>query len=96
MEITVSGVPKSGALDLKSLEDFKDDLEFTFKNTNKNTLFYGENMQPVELKDYQGNTIVVNDKSGCCLVPTTYNLKKALEYCMLLDSESTERAKYNE
>ena len=96
LEITVSGVPKKGAKQLKSLEDFKDDLEFTYENTNKNVLFYCENQQPIELTDFQGNTVIVTDKSGCCLVPTTYTLKKSLEYAYLLDEESTERAVYNE
>lgn len=96
LEITVSGVPKSGAKELKRLEDFKDDLEFTYETTHKNVLFYCENQQPVELTDYQGNTVLVNDKSGCCLVPTTYTLKKSLEYAYLLDEESTERAIYRE
>lgn len=96
LEITVSGVPKKGARQLKSLEDFKDDLEFTYENTNKNVLFYCEEQIPVDLTDYQGNTIKVTDKSGCCLVPTTYTLKKSLEYATLLDEESTERAVYIE
>lgn len=96
LEITVSGVPKSGAKELKSLEDFKDDLEFTYETTKKNVLFYCEEQQPVEITDYQGNKVLVNDKSGCCLVPTTYTLKKSLEYAYLLDEESTERAVYRE
>lgn len=96
LEITVSGVPKEGARQIKSLEEFKDDLEFKYENTNKNILFYAENQEPVEITDFQGNTVKVDDKSGCCLVPTTYTLGKALEYAYLLDQESTERAIYNE
>ena len=37
MGITVSGVPKKGVVEMNSLEDFKDNLVFHFKNTNKNT-----------------------------------------------------------
>lgn len=96
LEITVSGVPKEGAKQIKSLEEFKDDLEFTFENTNKNILFYSEEQQPVEMVDYLGNIATVTDKSGCCLVPTTYKLKKALEYTYLLSEESSRRAIYNE
>ena len=96
LEITVSGVPKEGARELKCLEDFKDDLEFKFANTNKNILFYSENQKDVDVTDYQGNTYHVDDKSGCCLVPTTYKLSKALEYCELLDDESSKRSVFNE
>lgn len=96
LEITVSGVPKEGSKQIKCLEEFKDDLEFTFENTNKNILFYCENQEPVDLVDYLGNIVKANDKSGCCLVPTTYTLSKALEYSYLLNEESTERAIYYE
>lgn len=96
LEITVSGVPKSGAKQIKSLEDFTDDLEFTYETTNKNVLFYCEEQQPITMTDYQGNVDFVSDKSGCCLVPTTYTLKKSLEYANLLNEESTERAVYRE
>lgn len=96
LEITVSGVPKEGAKELKCLEDFKDDLEFKFQTTNKNILFYTEQQMEIDITDYQGKTYHVNDKSGCCLVPTTYKLSKALEYCELLDEESSRRAVFNE
>ena len=96
LEITVSGVPKEGARDLHSLEEFTDDLEFTYKNTNKNVLFYCENQEPIEITDYQGNVSIVNDKSGCCLIPTTYKMAKAFEYTNLLYDQASERAKYYE
>ena len=94
MEITVAGVPKSGALGLKSLNDFKDDFVFDFKYTNKNLLMYCENQDKNVIIDYEGNEYEVDDKSGCCLVPTTYVLGKALEYSDLLSDNSSKRAKY--
>ena len=33
---------------------------------------------------------------GCCLVPTTYILGKALEYADLISDNSSKRAKYKE
>ena len=63
LEITVAGVPKSGALGLKSLNEFKDDFVFDFKYTNKNLLMYCENQQNCSIIDYQGNEYTVNDKS---------------------------------
>lgn len=94
--ITVAGVPKTGAKQLKKLEDFKDDLVFEFENTNKNLLFYCEDMKEVVLKDYQGKEYKVNDKSGCCLLPNTYKLGKSLEYAELISEKSSKRSIYKE
>ena len=96
LEITVAGVPKSGALGLKSLNDFKDDFVFEFKYTNKNLLMYCENQEKNVIIDYEGNEYEVDDKSGCCLVPTTYVLGKALEYSDLLSDNSSKRARFKE
>lgn len=96
LEITVAGVPKQGARALKTLKDFTDDLVFEFKDTNKNLLFYVEEQKPYLLKDYKGVEYEVSDKSGCCIVPTTYVLKKALEYSQLISDNSSSRAIYNE
>lgn len=96
LEITVAGVPKTGSNVLKDLNEFQDDLVFDFEHTNKNTLFYTENQDEFDLKDYQGNTYHVTDKTGCCLVPTTYVLGKALEYAELIEDESSKRAWFKE
>lgn len=97
IHITVSGVPKCGAVALKGdLNNFKDDLVFEFKDTGKNLLIYTEDQEPVEIKDYLGESLIVYDKSGCCILPTTYILGKSLEYEHLLSDESSRRAIYNE
>ena len=94
IHVTVSGVPKEGgAKCLSSLKDFKDDLIFNFECTNKLTLAYNDNQIPVTITDYLGNTYTVNDKSGVCMLPTTYKLGKSEDYADLIDS-STERAKF--
>ena len=92
----MAGVPKTGALALKKLEDFKDDLVFDFKYTHKNLVMYCENQNKCLLTDYQGNKYMVEDKSGCCIVPTTYILSKALEYANLISDNSSKRARYKE
>ena len=94
IEITVSGVPKSGAKCLKSLDEFRDDLVFDYKYTNKSTLMYNDNQSPFDLVDYNGVKYKVTDKSGVCLLPTTYKLGKALEYANLLTDNSSARAKF--
>lgn len=96
LHITVSGVPKKAKVALKKLEDFKDEYVFKYKDTNKNTLFYTENQAPFELVDYLGNKCVVNDITGVCLVPTTYELGKSLDYANLISDESSKRAIYKE
>lgn len=94
--ITVAGVPKQGSKALKSLEDFKDDFIFTHEFTNKNLLIYCDNQLPRKIVDYQGNEYTVTDKSGCCIVPTTYVLGKSLEYATLISDNSSKRAIYKE
>lgn len=94
--ITVAGVPKIGRNCLKKLEDFKDNLIFDYTVTNKNTLVYVENQEPVELTDYLGNKMTIKDKSGCCLVPTNYTLGKSMDYAILVSEYSSQRAVYKE
>lgn len=95
IHVTVSGVPKSGgAKCLKSLDEFRDDLVFDFKHTNKLTLAYNDDQMPVTITDYLGNDYHVTDKSGICMIPTTYKLGKSLDYAQLITDESTERAKF--
>ena len=96
IEITVSGVPKSGNKCLKRIEDFRDDLVFDYKYTNKQTIMYNDHQLPVDIVDYLGVKYKVDDKSGCCLLPTTYKLGKSLDYANLLTDNSTKRAKFKE
>lgn len=96
LHITVSGVPKSGVAALKNdISNFKDNLLFEYKDTGKNLLYYCDKQQEVDLTDYQGNTVHVQDLSGCCILPTSYTLSKALEYAELVN-DSSKRAKYKE
>ena len=78
------------------LNNFKDDLVFTADVTNKNLLFYCEGQPPVEMTDKDNNTYIVDDKSGCCVVPTTYVLSKSYDYMNLLSENSSRRAIYKE
>lgn len=94
--ITLAGVPKIGAKALKKLDDFQDDFIFKYEDTGKQLLVYCENQEEIELTDYQGNKYKVNDKSGCCIIPTTYVLGKSLEYSELLSDNSSKRARYKE
>ena len=96
IHITVAGVPKDGAKALNSLKDFKDDLVFRHEDTNKNIIVYNDNQIKVLITDYQGNMYLVDDKSGCCVLPTTYVLGKSEEYVNLITDNSSARAIYRE
>ena len=96
LEITVSGVPKEGARALKNLKEFEDNFIFDFEYTNKNLLMYSEEQEEILLTDYTGITNKVTDKSGCCLIPDTYEIGVALEYSELITDNSSKRAIYKE
>lgn len=58
-------------------------------------LVYCEEQFPFELTDYLGNKYVVDDFSGSCVLPTTYELGRAEDYIQLT-SESSKRAVFVE
>ena len=96
IEITVSGVPKCGAAALKKIDYFRDDLLFDYSVTNKHMIMYNDEQKPVELIDYNGIKYKVKDKTGACLLPTTYVLGKSYDYTNLLIDNSSQRAKFKQ
>lgn len=96
LEITVSGIPKKGANSLKSLDDFRDDHIFEFKDTGKNIILYNDDMVECDMEDFQGNIEHLNNRYGSTIIPTTYILGKALDYAELISDESSKRAIYRE
>lgn len=96
IKITIAGVPKKGAKALKTLDDFRDDLIFQYEDTGKNILMYVDAQDSFELTDYKGKKSVVRDRSGCCLLPTTYVLGKSEEYANLITDNSSHRSIYKE
>lgn len=96
IKITVAGVPKGGAKSLNNLNDFRDNFTFKNEDTKKMTLEYNDKQIPYIIKDYLGNEELVTDKSGCCLLPTSYTLGKSLEYATLISDNSSARSRYNE
>ena len=96
IHITVAGVPKSGAKSLNSLEDFRDNFVFKYEDTNKNLVLYTEEQSPIEVTDYLGLKYLITDRSGCCILPNTYELSKALDYVSLISDDSSKRARFKE
>lgn len=78
------------------MEDFRDDFVFEYKYTNKNIIYYNDEMENFELTDYKGNKQIVTDKYGCCLLPTTYSLGKSEEYRDLISDMSSKHSIYKE
>ena len=76
IKITVAGVPKRGASALNKIEDFKDNLLFKFEDTGKNILMYNDFQENFNIEDYQGNIEEINQKTGACILPATYLLRK--------------------
>ena len=97
IHVTVSGVPKKGSAKcIKNIEDFRDDLIFDYENTNKKMLAYNDHQRPIDIIDYKGVKYKVTDRTGVCLLPTTYKLGKALEYADLLTDNSSTRSKFKQ
>ena len=97
VKITVSGVPKCGAVALDNdLNNFTDNLLFKFEDTGKNMLMYNDLQDIFTITDYQGNTEAIKQTTGACIVPATYELNKSYEYANFLDENSEERSIYKE
>lgn len=96
IHITVAGIPKKGSKALKNLDEFKDDFVFKYDDTEKNLVMYTEEQSPVEVVDYLGLNYLITDKSGCCILPNSYTLSKSLDYCNLINDDSSKRAVYKE
>lgn len=97
VKITVSGVPKSGAVALKNdLNNFTDNLLFKHEDTGKNMLMYNDTQGDFYITDFQGNSEKICQRSGACIVPATYELNKSIEYADFLDENSEVRAIYKE
>lgn len=92
LKITVSGVPKGGVKQLKSIEEFKEGFIFGY-NPDENFIpepkdekvlsFYLDNQQAngkIEVVDYNGLQGYCEDDFGICLMPTTYRLDMELTY----------------
>lgn len=94
--ITVSGVPKKGAKALKKLEDFKDDFIFRHDDTGKNLLIYNDEQEDFDMTDFQGNTVLVTDRFGSCILPTTYELGKSQDYADLINENSAKISRFME
>lgn len=69
---------------------------FKYETTHKNIIQYIDDQKSFYITDCQGNEVLIEDKFGIAILPTTYILGRSEEYCEFLDDNYSERAKYNE
>ena len=97
IKITVAGVPKDkGARALHDLNDFRDNFIFKASDTNKQSIIYIDEQKEDKMVDANGCEYINRDKSGCCMIPCSYELGKSLDYCELLTDNSSKRAVFRE
>ena len=78
------------------MNNFTDNLIFKYEDTGKNILLYNDFQEPIDVIDYLGNKKTIIDKSGSCILPTTYVLKNSVDMMMLEIPETSQRAVYKE
>lgn len=95
LAITVSGVNKKAVCQLKIIEEFKEGLQFTYKNSGRLIMSYLSNMPQLKVLDDNCNEIELNCKFGIHAMPTTYELGIAdtyEDYLLSLSNSETEYA----
>lgn len=97
LHITVAGVPKEGVVALKNdINNFNDSLFFNASDTGKKQIFYNDEQPTLKVIDYLGNSAIISEKKGICLMPCSYTLSKSLVYAPTLSDISSKRKKYKE
>lgn len=87
IEITIAGVPKKCAANLKSVDDLTGDLVFTPDICGKNISHYMDDQPGLDIFGYR-----CVDRFGICLQPTGYQVNMTADYMLLLIAN---REKYN-
>lgn len=84
IHITVSGVRKSAASQLKSVDDFKDGFVFDIEHAKKLLLHYNDNQPAVTVNAGQYDQYTVDYRYGICAQPTTYTIGILPEFADLI------------
>ena len=82
IEITVAGVPKGCASDLKSVDDLSDDFVFPPSNEpgkKKSILHYQDDQRALQVGEW-----TMTQKHGICLQPTGYKVGLTADYVALI------------
>ena len=80
IEITLSGVKKSGAVALKTLKDFKKGFNFNYVHSGKKILTYNDEQDDLTVTDAAGRTERISCRYGINLMPTEYTIGMSEDY----------------
>lgn len=96
IQTTIAGLPKkAGPLKIKKVSDMlKSNLVWSTEESLKQTSYYNDNQPTIQWTDYLGNTYISDEKYGCCLLPTTFDLSMSKQYSDFLDFIETEDPNY--
>lgn len=88
VEITVSGVNKKTGVNAlnNDVNNFSPKLIFDYHTAGKLLSCYNDNQSIVNVTDYLGNSLYVDQPHGICLYPTTYKLDITDEYGDFIDT----------
>lgn len=84
LKMTVAGVRKGAVSQLKSIEDFNDDLTFDIQHAKKNILHYNDEQTPAIWKRGAYDEYTSDAKYGICFQPTTYSMSLTPAYVSLV------------
>ena len=74
LDITISGVAKTGVKALTGISDFKEGLTFDYNTSGRLIMSYNDDQPEMTLTDYLGNTQTIYQQYGINAMPTTYTL----------------------
>lgn len=96
IQTTIAGLPKkAGQNKIKSVSDMlKNNLVWNTEESMKQTSYYNDNQPIIKWTDYLGNTYISEDRYGCCILPTTFDLSMAKQYSDFLDFINTNDPNY--
>jgi len=84
-ETTIAGLPKSaGKKMIHSAEEFLKQPTFTVEESQKKMAIYNDNQGQVKWIDYLGNSYITDEKYGCAIIPTTFDLAITPKFDKLL------------
>lgn len=87
LQTTIAGLPKkAGEQKLNQVSDMLNPkLVWNTDESMKQISYYNDEQEEIKWTDYLGNEYISTDKYGCCLLPTTFDLKLSKSYANFLD-----------
>lgn len=100
VKCTIAGLPKqAGVNKIKNVDDFKNDVKWNTTESMKNIHFYNDNQSDGIWIDRDGVPYTAtneDNKFGCCIMPTTFDLSLSDEYVSFLETLNGDTDKITE